>query len=136
MATGSWWVIPEGMAGDLVNALAQNSAVKVHYTTVQAASKPNGATAGPFPTQTAAQAEATKEDASAGLAGPLQGVGAVESAITSVPQFLQGLTSGNLWIRVAKVVIGGTLILVGVAKLTGASSAITKAAGKIPVIPV
>ena len=33
--------------------------------------------------------------------------------------FLQGLTSANLWIRVAKVTVGGVILIVGISKLTG-----------------
>jgi hypothetical protein len=33
--------------------------------------------------------------------------------------FLADLSSANLWIRIAKVTIGGTLLIVGLAKLTG-----------------
>jgi hypothetical protein len=38
--------------------------------------------------------------------------------------FLADLTSANLWIRVAKITIGGTILIVGLAKLTGADQKI------------
>lgn len=48
--------------------------------------------------------------------------------ISSVTDFLQGLTSANLWIRAAKIVIGGTILIVGLVKLTGADKAFGGAA--------
>src|ERR1700719_4559358 len=47
-------------------------------------------------------------------------------ALKSIP-ILNALTSANLWVRVAKVILGGGLLLVGVVKLTGTDTA----AGKI-----
>jgi hypothetical protein len=41
------------------------------------------------------------------------------SAISNVDQFVSALGSANLWIRVAKVTIGGVILIVGLAKLTG-----------------
>jgi hypothetical protein len=41
-----------------------------------------------------------------------KGVGAAESAVSGVPDFLSRLTSANLWIRVGEVVVG--LILLGI----------------------
>lgn len=41
------------------------------------------------------------------------------SAITSVEGFVSAFGNKNLWIRVAKVVVGGSILIVGVAKLTG-----------------
>lgn len=50
--------------------------------------------------------------------------------ISNVTDFLGGLTSANLWIRVAKGIIGGALILLGAAKLTGIDNKIAKTALK------
>jgi hypothetical protein len=47
--------------------------------------------------------------------------------------FLADITSQNLWIRVAKIVIGGTLIIVGISKMSGASNVVTQIAEKAPV---
>ena len=50
---------------------------------------------------------------------------AAASAIPpSVTGFLGDLSSANLWIRVAKVIIGGALLIVGLAKLTGADKSV------------
>lgn len=45
------------------------------------------------------------------------------------------LTSKNLWIRAAKILLGGALLLIGVAHMTGASGAAATAARKVP-LPV
>jgi hypothetical protein len=72
---------------------------------------------------------ATVGQAAAAVAGaPAAAVSAGESAVNtadtaigSVEDFLQGLTSANLWIRIAKVIAGGAILLIGLAKITGAS---------------
>jgi hypothetical protein len=50
---------------------------------------------------------------SAGSAANALGIG-------SISGFLTALSSANTWIRVAKVTIGGVILIVGLAKLTGA----------------
>lgn len=49
------------------------------------------------------------------------------SYLGSLGNLLAAFTSANLWIRVAKVAIGGTILIVGLVKLTGAD----KSAGGI-----
>lgn len=48
-----------------------------------------------------------------------QAANATASAISSVVDFLKGFASGNLWIRVVKVMAGGAMVIVGLVKLTG-----------------
>lgn len=55
------------------------------------------------------------------------------SGLDSFAHFLNALGSANLWIRVAKVAVGGTLILIATAKITGAGSVISKLPVPIPV---
>lgn len=50
----------------------------------------------------------------------VKGAGAVESALTAVPDFLSRLTSANLWERIGEVVLGLILLAVGVAHVTRA----------------
>jgi hypothetical protein len=50
---------------------------------------------------------------------PAAAVNSASTAIGTVEDFLQGLTSANLWIRLAKVVFGGAILLIGLSKLTG-----------------
>jgi len=61
----------------------------------------------------------------------VKGAGAVESALTAVPDFLSRLTSANLWERVGEVIIGLILIAVGVAHITHAVPIATKIAKKV-----
>lgn len=42
------------------------------------------------------------------------------SAITSVEGFLSAFGDKNLWIRATKIVVGSSILIVGIAKLTGA----------------
>jgi hypothetical protein len=74
---------------------------------------------GPYATQTAAQAVVTqatqqvnKEQSAGSIPNPLSGLAAIGA-------FFAALAEGNLWIRVAKVVAGGVILIVGLAKLTG-----------------
>lgn len=66
-----------------------------------------------------------------------------EANYPSLPSWTQGLasllgdlTDKNLWTRVAKLLIGATLVIVGVAKMSGASNVITKTVDKVPVLPL
>lgn len=54
--------------------------------------------------------------------------GGVSSAISSVPQFLQKLSEGNLWLRIGEFILGIVLIGLGLGKLTGLDSEIAGAA--------
>jgi hypothetical protein len=69
--------------------------------------------------------------------GVVTGGGAASSAaagaIPGLSAFFSALTQSSTWIRVAKVVIGGTLLIVGIAHITGAGGAVATAARKVPV---
>lgn len=54
---------------------------------------------------------------------------------TGIETVTQDLTSAAFWIRAAKVVIGGTLLIVGLAHVTGADNAVARAARNVP-LPV
>lgn len=56
------------------------------------------------------------------------------SDVVAVTSFLGDLTSANLWVRVAKVIIGGVLIIVGAANLVGADKVVHKAAKAAPLL--
>jgi len=94
---------------------------------------------GPFTTQAAANAAIPaiqKANPSPGVLGEVAAdnnsnpLGQAASGITTLEGFLSALGDKNLWIRTAKIVIGGSLLLVGVAHLTGADSKIAKTAIK------
>lgn len=51
----------------------------------------------------------------------------VASDAVSVASFLSELNNSGTWIRVSKVVIGGVLVIVGLARLTGAGKVIEEA---------
>lgn len=77
-------------------------------------------------TQAQAAAEAKKEfptgkaPTTAGITpARVASTAAGEAGVSSVTGFLGGLTSANLWIRVAKVIAGGVILIVGLVKLTG-----------------
>jgi hypothetical protein len=53
---------------------------------------------------------------------------------TAIGTFLGALSSASTWIRVAKVTIGGAMLLVGIAKLTGAGGVAAKAVKIAPLL--
>lgn len=57
------------------------------------------------------------------------------SGLGSFASFLNALASKNLWIRVAKVMVGGALLVIGLAHITGADNAVATIARKAP-LPV
>lgn len=76
--------------------------------------------------------------------GVNSGTGAIGAAATGVQtadygftlsSLLSALTSASTWVRVAKVVVGGALLLIGVAHMTGAADAVSVAARRVP-LPV
>jgi hypothetical protein len=64
--------------------------------------------------------------------------GAVANAIPGLAQIgdlFGALTQASTWIRVAKVVAGGALLIIGLAHITGAGNAVAATARKVP-LPV
>jgi len=54
----------------------------------------------------------------------------VKKAIPDIASFLSMLTDRNLWIRVVKIIAGGAILIVGLAKMTGADKHAASIAGK------
>lgn len=82
--------------------------------------QPGGKNANVLNPATAASAAAT------GIASQIPG-------LAQVGTFFTTLGSKNLWMRAAKVIIGGALLLIGVAHMTGADNAVAQAARRVPV---
>jgi hypothetical protein len=55
--------------------------------------------------------------------------------LSQLGDFFGALTGANLWIRAAKVLVGATLVIVGIAHITGADGALAATARKVP-LPV
>jgi hypothetical protein len=53
---------------------------------------------------------------------------------TAIGAFIGDLTSASLWIRAAKIIGGGAILLVGVAKLSGAGGIAAKAVKAAPLL--
>lgn len=105
---------------------------------------------GPYPTRAAAQAAAAGDKstvaATAGSGAPpgvsTSTVGSSGghlpnplSGLAAIGDFFGRLTQSATWIRVAKVITGGLLLVVGLAHMTGASNAAAQAARRVP-LPV
>ncbi len=57
-------------------------------------------------------------------------------AFAGLAALLADLTSSGVLMRIAKVIIGGVLVITGFVRMTGTDSAIADVARKLPVIPV
>lgn len=94
-------------------------------------------------TETQAAAEAKKEfptgkapttSIATGVANAAPDVANSIPGLSQIGDFFSALAQKNTWIRVLKVVVGGTLVIVGLAHMTGASNAVAETARKIPII--
>lgn len=57
------------------------------------------------------------------------------SGLDAIGAFFNKLGEANTWIRVAKVLVGGVLLIIGLAHMTGAGNAVATTARKVP-LPV
>jgi hypothetical protein len=82
---------------------------------------------GPYATQALANAEVSVLQAAHPAPGTTQQAtnqAAATANATGISSFLSILSSSGTWIRVAKVAIGGALVIIGLAKMTGADKVI------------
>ena len=147
-AAVSWWVIigvqPNPATGSVYSyfqgtqAQAQAEAGRV----VQIAGQTN--LKGPYATKAAAEAAVASGQVKpqTSSAGPQLNVGGNPvgnandlTGLASIGDFFSRLTNANTWIRVGKVLVGGVLLIVGLAHMTGADNAAFKAARTVP-LPV
>jgi hypothetical protein len=106
-----WWVIPQGIAGVIINRLIGPPAL---YTVKESTTKPAGAVAGPYTTQGLAQAQADKLNGAAASANPLTSPASNPlTGLNALGDFAQRLTQAQTWVRVGEVVAGLILIYVG-----------------------
>jgi len=94
---------------------------------------------GPFATEAQALAAQNPQQQSANPVN--NAVNAAENSSTvgnalsipaSIGNFFAALGEANTWIRVAKVIIGGALVLIGLAHMSGADNAVATAARRVP----
>jgi uncharacterized membrane protein len=132
VAFPEWFVGPP-----LVGAASQAYIVYEATTAAQAAKYVSDGYKGPYATQAAAQAQATtRQTAAQSTEGPtIPSLGSPLTGINAIGAFFSDLGNSNTWIRVAKVVIGGLLLIIGIVHITGAGGAIADTARKVP-LPV
>ena len=135
MATASgWWVISftsygnpttyEYFQGTEAQANAKaNSAVKV-------SNEPN--LSGPYDTEADAKAAVAAKAVNVPNNDANTSPNTVLSGVNAIGQFFNSLGEASTWIRVAKVLAGGVLLLIGLAHMTGADNAVASAARKVP----
>jgi hypothetical protein len=157
VAGTDWWVLVPAAAeqnaagvvsGAFVVSVAQGSAVDSQLLgnyagKVTVGGKTGYLRAGPFTTAAAAAAYLKTGAAAAGTGIPGVSIAPSGAVTTSNPlaglaaigQFFTSLGEVNTWIRVAKVLAGGLLLVIGLVHITGADNAIATAARKVP-LPV
>jgi hypothetical protein len=94
----------------------------IHVTDCAQIAALTSAGATQYQTSNSASAAAAKQNA--GYTGTGAASGSGSSWEQSIQNFIGDLTSQNLWVRVAKIVFGGGILLLGIAKLTGADAKI------------
>jgi len=104
----NWWVVnqvslPGGPRGPQ----------QTNYVVVQASTRPPNTVAGPFATEADAQAWQTSGNTAGNSPGSAAG-GVASAAASSISSSILGpLFQGNIWLRVAEVLIGVVLIGIG-----------------------
>jgi len=53
---------------------------------------------------------------------------ASDTGVNAIGDFFSTLTEKNVWVRAAKVIVGSVMIIVGLARITGAGNAVTAVA--------
>ena len=134
MAANPWWVIAFTSYG---------SAPTYEYfqgTQAQAEAKANFAVkvsdennlSGPYPSKAAAENAVKGKKVNVPNNDANTSPSQILSGLDAIGAFFNNLGLASTWIRVAKVVIGGTLVVIGIAHMTGASNAIADTARKVP----
>lgn len=91
---------------------------------------------GPFATEAEAQAAQNPQQQSLNPASDAANAAENSSGLLGIPasvgSFFGALGQSNTWVRVAKVLIGGAMVIIGLAHITGAQNALSDAARKVP----
>jgi len=91
---------------------------------------------GPFATEAEAQAAQNPQQQSPNPVNNAVNAAENSSGVLSIPasigNFFAALGEANTWIRIVKVIIGGALVLIGVAHMSGAENAVASAARRVP----
>lgn len=103
---------------NLLLAAQVDGLIADYHTAVEQNSEPGGSNANILNPETATRAVATQAANATGLA--------------AIGDFFTALSSSNTWIRVAKVIVGGVMLIVGIAHITGAGGAVADTARKLP----
>jgi hypothetical protein len=133
MATDYWVLVPTAnemnVAGTVANAFIvttpqgsalDNELLGNYAGEVTVGGKSGYLRAGPYTSLAAAQAYLKVGAKTAST--PIPGVGITPSGQVTVSNplgILSDLTNPTLWLRVTKVVVGGIILIIGLAKLTG-----------------
>ena len=86
---------------------------------------PYGTSAQADAAQSAAESKLSKATQAGSIPNPLSGLAAIGA-------FFGALGEANTWIRVAKVAVGGLLLIIGLVHITGAGNAAANIARKVP----
>jgi hypothetical protein len=136
----SWWVVLEGksVVSQILGALTpgglidptQNATAAV---VIQSATKPSNYYKGPYTTQAQAEAQAKAYNSPTAGSEAEQVLDAGPASGSGSSWALQFGNFKGLAGRILKVVFGSALIIIGVAKMSGATSKLPAVLGKVPV---
>lgn len=138
-----WWVVPQGTIGNVISdlsAIAHGSLTVgslVHV--VQSPTPPSGFIDGPYPTQAAAEAAASRlngavtsaaSNANPANTTPQQAIAGAIPGVTDIGDFFHRLSEGETWTRVAEVALGGIILYAALRGMTGGAQAARSAPAK------
>jgi hypothetical protein len=155
MAGTDWWVLvprlsEQNVAGTVADAFivstpqgsaADKTLLGTDSGQVTVGGRSGYRRAGPFTSQAAAQAylKVGAQNTGTQIPGvditPSGGVTASNplQGLAAIGDFFSRLTQASTWIRVAKVISGGLLLVIGLVHITGADNKVASIARKVPV---
>jgi len=138
-----WWSVFNNqisVAPVIIEAPTKTAAITDYFNQEaggQVGSRAQTSVLGPYKTKAAATAAAANQSSAPPGSSAAGAAGAKVSSLGQIGSFFGALTQKNTWIRVAEVLLGAALLIIGLAKLasgTEAGKAATKIATKAALI--
>lgn len=120
--------------GEVAQLQAESYGMHGYPTAAEAEANPNSVSALEKIFVNAQIKASNPEQAASNAASGAANTAASAAGVTGLTGFLGDITSANLWIRVGKVILGGVLILIAVAKMTDAGGIAAKAVKMAPLL--
>ena len=131
-----WWLIKFAPLGKPFNyQVFQGTKAQAD---AQAKLAVNGSVLGPYPSKAAALAaeKAQPPNPNSKPVIKVPGINQIFGGVNAIGDFFNKLSEANTWLRIAEGILGGILIAVSLAKLTGVENVISQTVKKIPIMPI